>query len=78
MGRPYRGTGRVRGLGKKRQGAAMRKATIERKTNETEIRVELAVDGKGRSEVETGIGFLDHLLDLIAVHGLFDLKVSAK
>jgi imidazoleglycerol-phosphate dehydratase len=56
----------------------MRKATIERKTKETEIRVELALDGKGRAEIDTGIGFLDHMLDHIAVHGLFDMKVSAK
>ncbi|MBN1440528.1 MAG: imidazoleglycerol-phosphate dehydratase HisB [Anaerolineales bacterium] len=56
----------------------MRKATIERKTKETEIRVELDVDGTGRAEVETEIGFLDHMLDHVAVHGLFDLKLNAK
>jgi imidazoleglycerol-phosphate dehydratase len=56
----------------------MRTAIIERKTNETEIHVELAVDGTGKYEVQTGIGFLDHMLEHIAVHGLFDLKVQAK
>lgn len=56
----------------------MRKAAIERKTKETLIRVELTVDGKGKSDIDTGIGFLDHMLEHIAVHGLFDLKVRAK
>jgi len=56
----------------------MRKAAIERKTKETQIRVELTVDGKGKSDIDTGIGFLDHMLEHIAVHGLFDLKVLAK
>jgi imidazoleglycerol-phosphate dehydratase len=56
----------------------MRKATIERKTKETEIRVELVVDGKGLVQAETGIGFLDHMLEHIALHGLFDLTVRAK
>jgi imidazoleglycerol-phosphate dehydratase len=56
----------------------MRTAIIARKTNETEIHVELAVDGTGKYEVRTGIGFLDHMLEHIAVHGLFDLKVQAK
>jgi imidazoleglycerol-phosphate dehydratase len=56
----------------------MRTATIDRKTKETEIRVELNVDGKGNAEIETGIGFLDHMLEHIAVHGMFDLNVRAK
>jgi imidazoleglycerol-phosphate dehydratase len=56
----------------------MRTAMIERKTNETEIHVELTLDGTGKHEVRTGIGFLDHMLEHIAVHGLFDLKVLAK
>jgi imidazoleglycerol-phosphate dehydratase len=61
-----------------KKGAAMRRATVERKTKETDIRVELVVDGKGKSEVATGIGFLDHMLEHIAVHGLFDLTVQVK
>jgi imidazoleglycerol-phosphate dehydratase len=56
----------------------MRKAAIERKTKETRIRVELTVDGKGKCDAATGIGFLDHMLEHIAVHGLFDLKIEAE
>jgi imidazoleglycerol-phosphate dehydratase len=56
----------------------MRKAIVERKTNETEIRVELNVDGTGAHDIQTGIGFLDHMVEHIAVHGLFDLKLQAK
>jgi len=56
----------------------MRKAIVERKTKETEIRVELTIDGTGKHEVQTGIGFLDHMLEHIAVHGMFDLNVQAK
>jgi imidazoleglycerol-phosphate dehydratase len=56
----------------------MRKAIVERKTKETEIRVELTVDGTGKNDIQTGIGFLDHMLEHIAVHGLFDLTVRAK
>ena len=54
-----------------------RRAVAERKTRETAIRVELALDGTGLSEVVTGIGFLDHMLDLLARHGLFDLCCQA-
>lgn len=56
----------------------MRRATIERKTNETEIQLELVLEGTGKYAVDTGIGFLDHMLQHIAVHGLFDLNVQAK
>jgi imidazoleglycerol-phosphate dehydratase len=63
---------------RKDKGAAMRRATIERKTKETEILVDLVVDGKGKSGAATGIGFLDHMLEHIAVHGLFDMNVQAK
>ena len=56
----------------------MRQARIERKTKETEIALELNVDGRGRVDINTGIGFLDHMLTLFASHGLFDLTVQAK
>lgn len=55
----------------------MRRATIKRKTNETEIRLSLTLEGAGRYEVSTGIRFLDHMLELFARHGAFDLKLSA-
>ena len=55
----------------------MRQARIERATKETQIVLELALDGSGAAEVATGIGFLDHMLTLFAGHGLFDLKVRA-
>lgn len=55
-----------------------RKAKIERKTKETEITVELDLDGGGQAEVETGIPFFNHMLESFARHGLFDLKLKAK
>ncbi|HET6416676.1 MAG TPA: imidazoleglycerol-phosphate dehydratase HisB [Polyangiales bacterium] len=54
-----------------------RTATIERRTTETDIRVVLDLDGRGRYEVETPIGFLTHMVEQIAKHGLFDLDVRA-
>ncbi len=56
----------------------MRKATVTRKTKETEITVKLNVDGKAKSKIKTGIGLLDHMLELFTFHGLFDLEISAK
>ncbi len=56
----------------------MRRAIVERKTRETEISVEIFLDGQGRSDIETGIGFLDHMLDQLARHSLIDLTVRAK
>lgn len=56
----------------------VRKAKLERKTKETEILVELNLDGKGRYRISTGIGFLDHMLELFAYHGGFDLKIKAR
>lgn len=55
----------------------MRKATINRVTGETSIALRLALDGKGRYDVRTGIRFLDHMLDLFARHGAFDLNIRA-
>lgn len=54
----------------------MRKSEITRKTNETDISLSLCLDGTGKSEIDTGIGFLDHMLDLFAKHGRMDLKVK--
>lgn len=56
----------------------MREATVERRTAETEIRVRVALDGTGAAAVSTGVGFLDHMLEQIARHGLIDLEVEAK
>ena len=56
----------------------MRRATINRRTSETQIDLRLTLDGKGRYEVSTGIRFLDHMLELVARHGLFDLTLTAK
>ena len=53
-----------------------RVAKIERITKETKIKLELNLDGSGKSEINTGIGFLDHMLNLWAFHGLFDLKLT--
>ena len=55
----------------------MRRAVIDRRTAETQIKVTLVLDGKGRFANHTGIRFLDHMLDLVARHGGFDLKVQA-
>jgi imidazoleglycerol-phosphate dehydratase len=56
----------------------MRSATIARKTAETDITVELSLDGTGSYDNATGVGFFDHMLDQLARHALFDLKVRAK
>ena len=55
-----------------------RSAKQSRKSKETDIQVSLRLDGAGKGDVKTGIPFLDHMLDLVAVHGLMDLKVRAK
>jgi len=55
-----------------------RKAKINRKTTETKITCDLGVDGYGKGDIKTGIGFLDHMLTLFAFHGLFDLKLRVK
>ena len=54
-----------------------RRATAARKTSETSIEIELALDGMGDSQIKTGIGFFDHMLNLWASHGLFDLRIAA-
>lgn len=56
----------------------MRNAQLSRSTNETAVRVNLNIDGLGTSEIDTGIGFLDHMLDLLARHGGLDLTVAAQ
>jgi imidazoleglycerol-phosphate dehydratase len=55
-----------------------RAGSVARKTKETDIRLELALDGEGRTAVKTGVPFLDHMLELFGKHGLFDLKVDAR
>ena len=56
----------------------MRKAEICRKTGETDIRISLTLEGTGSSRIDTGVGFLDHMLTLFARHGRFDLEVSCR
>jgi imidazoleglycerol-phosphate dehydratase len=55
----------------------VRRAVIERRTTETQIALALAIDGKGRYRIRTGIRFLDHMLELVARHGGFDLRIDA-
>jgi imidazoleglycerol-phosphate dehydratase len=55
-----------------------RAATVERATSETRIKLSIDLDGTGRSNVDTGVGFFDHMLTAFAYHGLFDLEVSTK
>jgi imidazoleglycerol-phosphate dehydratase len=56
----------------------IRTANVHRKTKETDISIELNLDGTGQHDIATGVGFLDHMLAHVAVHGLFDLSVKAK
>jgi len=56
----------------------MRKATVKRKTKETDISAEMNIDGSGKRTVQTSIPFLDHMLELLAQHGLFDITLKAK
>ncbi len=56
----------------------MRRSDITRRTNETQIEIGLNLDGVGKGEISTGVGFLDHVLSHLAVHGLFDLTVKAQ
>jgi imidazoleglycerol-phosphate dehydratase len=54
----------------------MRAASVSRRTAETDVAVSIALDGSGKAEISTGVGFLDHMLELFARHGLFDLTVK--
>jgi imidazoleglycerol-phosphate dehydratase len=56
----------------------VRKATLHRATTETDVQLALTIEGRGRYQVQTGIRFLDHMLELFARHGAFDLKLQAK
>lgn len=55
-----------------------RHAQVERKTGETDIRVELEIDGSGQASIQTGVGFFDHMLELLTKHSLFDVTVQAQ
>ena len=55
-----------------------RKASIERKTKETQIVIALSLDGAGQTDIDTGIPFMDHMLELMGVHGLLDIQISAQ
>ena len=59
-------------------GPARRAGKVERETRETNVGVSLDLDGSGRAAVSTGLGFFDHMLELLAGHGLFDLQIQAK
>ncbi len=56
----------------------MRKAKVERKTKETDITVEMNIDGSGKADIQTSVPFLNHMLDLLAQHGLFDITIKAR
>lgn len=70
--------GAARRGGKPNHVNMARTATIHRKTNETDIGLKLNLDGRGKSCITTGIRFFDHMLDLVARHGAFDLEVNAR
>lgn len=56
----------------------IRKASVKRETNETDISMDFTIDGSGKAEISTGIGFFDHMLNSFTRHGLFDMKLSVK
>lgn len=55
-----------------------RKASIERKTKETQIAIALSIDGAGKTDIDTGIPFMDHMLELMGAHGFFDIQINAQ
>ncbi|ADH85057.1 imidazoleglycerol-phosphate dehydratase HisB [Desulfurivibrio alkaliphilus] len=55
-----------------------RQGSIQRRTGETDIDLTLVLDGRGRNKISTGVGFMDHMLTLLAVHGFFDLEITAR
>jgi imidazoleglycerol-phosphate dehydratase len=65
-------------MAKQSNGNSNRKAEISRQTKETQIRLALNLDGSGKSAARTGVGFFDHMLDLLARHSLIDMSVDAK
>src|SRR5688500_13121488 len=73
----HRGRGTSYGARRGSAGGSVRRAVIDRKTRETQIRVRLGIEGKGRYDIRTGIRFLDHMLELMTRHGAFDLEVRA-
>ena len=70
------GPGRT--VGRKGQKMTERSATVDRKTKETHIRIELNLDGSGTPRISTGVPFFDHMLTLLTVHGFFDLTIEAR
>jgi len=64
--------------GRKTRQTVKRKATIERKTKETDIRATVDLDGSGMADISTGVGFLDHMLEQLARHSLIDITLQAK
>lgn len=60
------------------QSNSVRESFIERNTKETQIKLRLKLDGEGRSKIDTNVGFLDHMLELFARHGFFDLEIEAQ
>src|SRR5207302_5662186 len=82
-GRRRIGSARGHGLSRRVAGGAglvaqSRRARRARRTKETDVQVRFALDGSGKATVRTGLPFLDHMLELVAVHGLFDLTVKAR
>jgi imidazoleglycerol-phosphate dehydratase len=61
----------------RQEGSAVRRGRVERTTSETKIKASIDLDGSGRARVATGIGFLDHMLEQLAKHGLFDIEIEA-
>lgn len=69
---------KIKTIKQKSKKESVRSASINRKTTETQISGKLIIDGSGKTDINTGVGFLDHMLTLFAFHGLFDLTLKAK